>query len=294
MNKRAIEALIKAGAFDQLGESRDLLWASLELAMGAANQARKSEAAGMDDLFGLSLDSPSDSAGDAYLETRGKQRKWPERERLGYEKDTLGLYLTGHPMDAHKEELADFPLTSMGKLKPHREARPKTAALILGIRNLRDRANRPLSILTLDDGTARLEAIVSGDLLERVREKLVTDAVVIIEGRVSFDERNQSNRFQVDNLWTLSEARKAFADFLEVRVDVDHLPKNFEKRLTQIFQPVKGGGCPVEFYITGREASGRVRLGAGWDVEPTDELVLQIGDLLGERSVRFGKKDSRV
>lgn len=291
VNKRAIEALIKGGAFDALGEPRSLLWGGLENAMGAANQARRSQAAGMDDLFGLGMDMPDQPQADPYIDCRGA-RAWNERERLGHEKDTLGLYLTGHPIEAHRDELSSFKVTPIGKLRPSRDARPRTGGLIIAVRTLRDRSNRPLSILTLDDRSARFEVVVSGDVQEQVREKLVADTLVICEGRVSFDERNQTNKMQCDKLLTLTEARKAFADALEVRLDADQVPADFKKRLHPILSPHRGGGCPVQFRIMGRSASGVVKLGQGWDVHPTDELMLQLAEVFGEKRVRLCKEES--
>ena len=290
VNKRAIEALIKAGAFDALGEPRSLLWGGLENAMGAASQARRSQAAGMDDLFGLGMDMPDQPQADPYMDCRGA-RAWNERERLGHEKDTLGLYLTGHPIEAHRDELASFKVTGIGQLRPNRDARPRTGGLIIAVRTLRDRSNRPLSILTLDDRTARFEVVVSGDVHEQVREKLVTDTLVICEGRVSFDERNQTNKMQCDKLLTLTEARKAFADALEIRLDAEQVPSDFKKRLQPILSPHRGGGCPVQFRITGRSASGVVKLGQGWDVHPTDELMLQLAEVFGDKRVRLCKEE---
>ena len=290
VNKRAIEALIKGGAFDALNEPRHILFNALENAMGAANQARKSQAAGMDDLFGLGMDMPDQSHTDPYQDCRSS-RSWNERERLAHEKETLGLYLTGHPIEAHREELQAFNVTSISKLRPSRDQRPRTGGLIIGMRTLRDRSNRPLSILTLDDRSARFEVMVSGDLHEQVRDKLVSDTLILCEGRVSFDERNQTNKMQCDKLLTLTEARMAYADALEVRLDADQVPVDFKKRLEPILNPHLGGRCPVQFRIQGRSASGVVRLGQGWCVHPTDELMLQLMDLFGDRRVRLCKEE---
>ncbi|WP_420550709.1 DNA polymerase III subunit alpha [Litorivicinus lipolyticus] len=292
INKRAIESLIKAGAFDGLNEPRHLLMGALESAMGAANQARKSEAAGMQDLFGLGIDSAPDpsTGGDAYVDVR-KARVWNERERLAAEKHTLGLYLTGHPIEAHRGEIREFSITEIGRLRPSREGRPRTAGLIIAIRTLRDRSNRPLAIVTLDDRSARFELVLAGDTFEQYKDALVTDQIVVVEGKVSLDERNQTNKMQVDRLWTLTQARMAFADALEIRFAVDQVPATMKKRLHDILAPQRGGGCPVQFRISGREADGVVKLGHGWDVHPTDELMLQLTEVFGDTAVRLRKEE---
>ncbi|MGB0956956.1 MAG: OB-fold nucleic acid binding domain-containing protein, partial [Litorivicinus sp.] len=291
VNKRAIEALIKAGAFDGLNEPRHLLIGALDSAMGSANQARKSAAAGMDDLFGLGMDAgPDADLGDPYQDVR-KVRVWAERERLGHEKDTLGLYLTGHPIEAHRTEIRDFNVTEIGRLRPSRDARPRTAGLITAIRTLRDRSNRPLAIVTLDDRSARIELVLAGDTFEQYKDALVTDQIIVVDGKVSLDERNQTNKMQVDRLWTLTEARKAFADALEIRFAVDQVPGAMKKRLHDILAPQRGGGCPVQFRISGREADGVVKLGQGWDVHPTDELMLQLTEVFGDTAVRLRKEE---
>ena len=108
LNKRTLEALIRSGALDNLGPTRAVLMASLEAALKAAAQSTTNANLGMMDMFGEAFSEPE--AGDAYADYRGV-REWTDKERLAGEKDTLGLYLTGHPIDEYEHELKRFVAT---------------------------------------------------------------------------------------------------------------------------------------------------------------------------------------
>src|SRR5690606_1589346 len=118
MIKRTLEALIRSGALDRLGPNRAVLSAALDDALKAAAQNHQNQNGGMMDLFGDAFAAAAeDDEADPY-ESYLRVREWTDRKRLAGEKDTLGLYLTGHPIDEYEEELSRFVSTRIADLKP--------------------------------------------------------------------------------------------------------------------------------------------------------------------------------
>ena len=190
VNRRALEALIRAGAFDSLDESRWVVMSSLGDAIGQADQEALNEAVGMDDMFGLGGGSESRSADDVYRSHRNGAR-WSEHDLLRGEKETLGLYLTGHPIDGYTNDLKGLGAQALETLERTKDT-VRVAGLVVGLRVIRNKRGESFGIVTLDDRTARMDVTVFADLFADCREKLADDSLVVVEGDVSFDEFTNS------------------------------------------------------------------------------------------------------
>ena len=137
VNRRALEALIRAGAFDSLNESRWVVMSSLGDAIGQADQEALNEAVGMDDMFGLGGGSESRSADDVYRSHRNGAR-WSEHDLLRGEKETLGLYLTGHPIDWYTNDLKGLGAQALETLHRTKDT-VRVAGLVVGLRVIRNK-----------------------------------------------------------------------------------------------------------------------------------------------------------
>ena len=148
VNKRALEALIYSGAMDTLGPSRARMFAAIEEAVQCADQNSRNQAAGIEDLFGEVV--PDDSERDVYENTLGV-REWSEKDRLMLEKDTVGLFLSGHPFDAYEQEVRNFSKTSIANLKPAKK-RTVVTGLMIAVRLMKTKRGKicVLSPLTID------------------------------------------------------------------------------------------------------------------------------------------------
>jgi len=187
VNKRALEALIKAGAFDTLGESRSILLAAIPEAVQAAEQQSQNADAGMDDLFGV-VDSDEDA--DVYANLR-QILEWSGRERLAFEKETLGLFLTGHPVDEYRQDLKQLNCKPLNKL--FADKKPQlVAGLVIGVRYMRTKKGDKMAIVTLDDNTARIDVTIFSKLLAEVEGKLDKDSIIFIRGEVEMDSYSDS------------------------------------------------------------------------------------------------------
>jgi DNA polymerase III subunit alpha len=280
INKRALEALIRAGAFDALGVSRWIVMATVEDAVLQADQFARNEASGMVDLFGLGA-TAADLPADPYQHHRQTPR-WSERDQLRGEKETLGLYLTGHPIDAYGQDLRGIGARSLDTLERTKDT-VRVAGLIVGLRVVRNKRGESFAIMTLDDRTARVDVTVFADLFQSCRDICVDDQLVVVDGDVSFDEFSQGLKMRATKVDTLAAARQSSASALEMTLE--QLSAKSLDTLSQLLAPYRGGECPVRIAYTTRDAKGRIQLGPDWAVSPSDELLVALREWAGDRHV---------
>ena len=291
-NRRVLEALIKAGALDGLGANRATLMAQLPMALKLAEQHKESQAAGQIDLFGGAeaavVEPDAQLAGQVWDE-------WEEEERLAAEKETLGLYLTGHPVNRYEAELARLVSARLGAVlelgRERMDREPRTlAGLVVLVRQGKTNRGRMASVV-LDDRTGRIEATCFAELYEQVRELLVVDQILVVSGTLSFDEYRDSWSLRATEVKTLEQARAAAADHLELILDLGHPAQHDEgaqrvEALRAVLAAFRGGPLPVHLDYRRPGARGRLILGPEWRVQPTEELLKRLRHLLGPDAVR--------
>jgi len=291
-NRRVLEALIRAGALDDLGENRATLAAQLPMALKMAEQYKQTREAGQVDLFGAVEDSAA-GAPDPQL-TAGSWIEWEEEQRLQGEKETLGLYLTGHPINRVDAELDAIAGTRIGPLlqsvasQSDREKRT-VAGLVVAVRHGKTQRGRMGSVV-LDDRTGRIEVTCFSELYEQVRDLLAADQILVISGSMSFDDYRDNWSLRADQVRTLEQAREVLADHLSLVLDLRERDQRARGQvllaeLRSILAAFSGRGLPVRIdYRTGG-ASGQLVLGSTWRVQPTDELLKRLRHLLGVGAV---------
>ncbi|MDD2701902.1 MAG: DNA polymerase III subunit alpha [Sideroxydans sp.] len=286
VNRRAIEALIKAGAFDSINDHRHQMLASLDAALGSAEQHAR--AANQVSLFG------DDPAEDMNLPLADVER-WGLREQLAQEKTALGYYLSGHPYQEYEQELAHFISMRLNKVTPEilpaangrsrrQEKELVLAGIISGIRILQTRRGR-MAVLTLDDGSAQIEMTVFNDLFEPNRNWLRDDQLVVARGRASMDEYSGGMRISADALHDFASARAVFAKRLDIDCSMDD--KVCTKRLAEMLKPYCGGECTVQINYRNLIGAAPLRLGDEWKVTLPEELMATLSEEIGQDKVRI-------
>jgi DNA polymerase-3 subunit alpha len=284
VNRRAIEALIRSGAFDSLGESRWVLMASLDDALKAAEQSANNRDSGIEDLFGEVVPSAGNGAGDVYAPFR-RARPWSGKERLGGEKDTLGLYVTGHPIDEYEQEVRKFAPVRIADLRADKRGKQVLAGLIVATRTIKTRRGGTMAVLQLDDRSARIEVSVFGEIYSEHRELLLKDQIVIVEGEVGHDDYSGGLSVKADSVRSLLQARETYASELTIELSQDMVDDKLTDLLEQTLASAGGGSCPVSLIYCQARNRARVRLGERWRVEPSDELLQSLRDRLGSERV---------
>ena len=281
VNKRALEALIKSGALDCLGAPRRGLSSILEGAIRIAEQQAKAAAVGQDDMFGLGgLSSETEHCdADAWQEALGMV-EWPDRELLTWEKDTLGLYLSGHPIDRYEDELEGLSNCRLADLKPGKR---RVVGLIVGVRMTKSRRGQ-MAIITLDDKSARVEVTVFSKVLEECLDRIVNDRVCVVEGKCTFDEFSGEYAINADVLLGLDEARNQFARGLLVKMDSTFENGKVEL-LKEVLSSYGSGACPVTVQYANGTAVTRLRLSSDWRVTISDKMLEYLQEKFGQDAV---------
>ena len=294
VNRRVIDALIRAGAMDGFarGEEpidavRGRLLAEIDSALLGAEQAARNAQSGIDDLFGgpfggqtTAIEAPSATLSRHVMTTRSLTR----RERLDAEKEALGLYLTGHPLDDYLDEIREFCPNRIADLRVERGVQV-VAGLVVSTRTMRSRRGETLAFTVLDDRSGRIELSVFADVFEQHKLKIFKDAVLIAEGEVQPDEYTGALKMRVSALLTMDEARRRFADCLQIEVCGDGLTRDFARRLKSLLEPHRQAGCPVTIAYRSRSAQGRLVLGPDWRVAPSDVLLQSLRSEFGAGQV---------
>jgi DNA polymerase-3 subunit alpha len=264
-----------------------VLAASLDDALKAAAQSHKNQSAGMMDLFGEAFaPDEDDSASDPYADYL-RVREWSDRERLAGEKDTLGLYLTGHPIDEYEEELSRFVSTRIADLKPSREPQ-RVAGLVVAQRTMKSKRGDTMAFVTLDDRTGRIEASLFGELYDSVREQLDNAEVLIIEGEVSSDDYSGGLRLRGKEVTPMVQARSRFGQAVEVSVDGREANGRLIDSLRTSLEPHRHQeGLPVRLRYRNLEATGWLELDEQWKVLPSDDLLIALREVEGQDGVRL-------
>ncbi|MDP2143734.1 MAG: DNA polymerase III subunit alpha [Gallionella sp.] len=289
VNRRTIEALIKAGAFDKISDHRACLMATLDAAMASADQ--QARAANQNSLFG------DDEADAALTEQYTDIARWTLREQLGHEKISLGFYLGGHPYQEYEAELANFIKVKLGDITPAFVGKPSgggggyskgprgvavtLAGIVSGQRIIQTRRGR-MAVITLDDGSAQIEMTVFDEVYDRSRPWIKEDELLVVKGRASLDEYSGGMRISGEELFDFASARSNFAQQLSLRCN----GKVGIAQLKKIFTPYRDGQCPVLISYRNQDAACQLRLGESWQVTLDDNLLRELREALQPENVK--------
>ncbi|WP_263141437.1 DNA polymerase III subunit alpha [Pseudomonas sp. RIT-PI-AD] len=294
INKRTLEALIRSGALDRLGPhyhdepkayqasvdlNRAVLLAAMEEAIAAAEQTARSHDSGHMDLFGGLFAEPE---ADVYANHR-KVRELTLKERLKGEKDTLGLYLTGHPIDEYEGEVRRFARQRIVELKPARDTQT-VAGLIVNLRVMKNKKGDKMGFVTLDDRSGRIEASLFSEAFHAAQALLQTDTLVVVEGEVSLDDFSGGLRLRAKRVMSLEEARTGLADSLRMKLDNRALQGDRLRWMGELLSRHRGA-CPITLEYRGSDASALLQFGEQWRVEPADSLIQALRDQFGRDNV---------
>jgi len=287
VNKRAIEAMIRSGAFDEIGPEGDIgyrravMLAAMDEAVKLAEQHARNTSSGMGDLFGESV---VESASDINYSSYGAARSLSVRERLNGERDTLGLYLTGHPIDEYEEELQRMHPNRISALRPGKES-ATVSGMVVGMRVMKNKRGESFAFLTLDDKSGRLEVSVFAEKFNVYRDILVKDALLVVQGGVSEDSFTGGLKMLAESIQSIYEARCSKIKYLSVSIDSSRYTEQWVETLHHSVSSYSDGNCPLEIDYTTASASGRLKVGNQWRVQPRDELIGLLREEFGKHSV---------
>ena len=285
LNRRVLESLIRCGALDDLGANRATLAAQMPEALQLAEQHSRNNAAGQNDMFGLAM---ADKTPIRPLHI-AKKPEWTQEELLRGEKETLGIYLSGHPLDRLAEELTALGVArlsnltgSNGALRRGNDRSLLIAGLVVSVRTRNANRGGRMAFVTLDDGSGQMEIRIFPEVYEPHRSLIVEDAILLAQGALSWDEFNQTTRLNVDRVLDWDTARAEYARRLLLRLDAAQCAAGALRQLASILAEHRAGGrCSVWIEYTGPQARVELVLGQNWRAKPSDALLKRLRDLTG-------------
>jgi len=291
VNRRALEAMIKAGAMDGFGTTRRSLMHELPEALKSADQEARAKAAGQNDMFGIA-EAPKAATPVEQIQLV----EWTDREFLANEKEALGLYLTGHPFDAVRQDamflvdgrLAEIsseppPQTSSGQRNYAQQRREVTVAGL--IMDVRKRGNRVTVVL--DDDSGRLEVSLFSEAFQEFRHLLSKDEIVVVSGTLRYDDFVGGWQVNAKNIVHIDRVIEMRARSMILSFAPNGQGQGLLNRLHDVLLPYREGNCDVAVQYVGTEAAARLSLGPEWTVRPSRELRDKLTELLGQNSVRL-------
>ncbi|HEX5361709.1 MAG TPA: DNA polymerase III subunit alpha [Fluviicoccus sp.] len=284
-NKRTLEALIKAGAMDKLGPHRACLMATLPEAVKAAEQQARNASAGMMDLFGEIVEATPDNAYPTVLH-------WTDDERLTGEKETLGLFLTGHPIDQYLDEIKRYIGCRLSDVQPTRRGQTVLiAGLVMDVRIFAKPGKAPRAIVLLDDRSGRVEASFFGEILENNKALLQVDQVIMVEAEISPDEYSGGFRVTARKVYSVADARINAARTLELTLDMKTLQLAQVRELQALLRqhlPVNDQkSVAMQLRCQQSRATAVLQCGDNWRVYPGDSLIKRLRQLYGPSALRI-------
>ncbi|MGK7295864.1 MAG: DNA polymerase III subunit alpha [Candidatus Wenzhouxiangella sp. M2_3B_020] len=283
MTRKTMETLVRAGALDSIATNRSALAQTLPDAWSAAERHQADTAAGQASLFGgAAVETECQHEDEALPDVP----QWTSRQRLRAERETLGLYLSGHPMDDLADEIAGFATCRLGEIgdrfgdagegggrgRRHQGVPMTLAGLIVTMRRRPGKG----AFAAIDDGTGRIEVAVFENRLADCADLLVTDEIIIVSGAVEPDDFNGGFRMRAEQVFGLDQARQSFARHLHITLQPIHEATDIDQLLAATLRPYRHGETPVIVDYRNGRARARLRLGQAWNVKPCSELMAAI------------------
>jgi DNA polymerase-3 subunit alpha len=281
VNRRVLESLIRAGAMDSFGQNRATLLATIDVALHNSEQKQRDSELGQHDLF-CTNELKTEHIDVSYVQVDN----WNEKTRLLGEKETLGLYLTGHPIDQFESELAQLITSKIVDLKPCRDQTVVVAGLSVAVRTLYTKNGNRMAFLTLDDRTARIELVIFSDLFAECKDILDKDQVLIVEGEVSMDDYTEGYRIACRKILTLEQYRDLRAKRLNLLLTKEQFKDRFLDELRFILQSSRGA-CGVKVIYRTDDINSELVFSNEWSVKLSQNMLEQLTQLCGKQAVEI-------
>ncbi len=288
VNKGALESLIKAGAFDSIHKNRAQLFINTDILLETAKDRQRDRATGQGSLFDMGADS---GAGTSASYEITHIRDWHDNEKLQFEKEVLGLYLTGHPLAKYESEMKSFACVSINDLGDYQGS--DSVSIVGVIYNLKVRvakSGKRFAVGMIEDMEGTVEAIFVPATFEQYERHIVMDEPVMLRGKVEV-ESNSVKKIIIREVKSLREIRRESITAVHIRLDSIGVD---EKMLLKMKSAIAGsrGDCPVFFHVAQPKAKEKVvRAHTTFNVTPSESLLRELSQIVGYDAVRYSVKN---
>jgi DNA polymerase-3 subunit alpha len=291
VNRRVIEALVKSGAFDDTmkagGLSRAQLFAALDAAVERGAQVQRDRKSGQTSLFGLFDPAPGPGSAEP-PETYPSVDAWTPKALLAFEKEALGFYISGHPLDRYRADLSRYANATTTDFVEGRRAAGE-AAVGGVVASYRERPTKrgdgKLAFFQLEDQSGQLEVVVFPKTFEKVRAILVSDEPILCTGKVVDEGEGDQHawRMLLEDATPLAELRKSKTSRVDIHLDADAVTPQQIEMLRGILEQSRGPCRTVLRLKIPQRSETIIPLGDSFNVAPTDDLLLRLERLFGTR-----------
>ncbi|MBZ5703812.1 MAG: DNA polymerase III subunit alpha [Acidobacteriia bacterium] len=285
LNKRVLESLIKSGAMDSLGRRAQLM-AVLDKAIERAQKTQRDAESGQHGLFGVFAEQEVSDNNDKLPEVPD----WDEHQRLAHEKEILGFFITGHPLEKYKDKLEDLRALSTEEIAALKSSTGKdesitTAGIITNLRVLKSKKGDFYAQATLEDMTGSVDMLVFPDAYRKLQEKVKLEVPVLVRGGVRLEE-GANPKLTVNDILPLEDAKVPLPRSLRIRIPLEAAADSTVDALHSLFVERKGE-AKVLFDVERQGDFMVVMEAEGYNVHPDRNFIARVEELCGRGAVRI-------
>jgi len=289
VNRRVLEALIRSGSMDNFGVSRSTLINNLKNAISLSEQHIQNQHSGQNDMFGLETVSDNDKNNIGISEYTIVP-DWSDKERLIGEKETLGFYLKGHPINRYENELKDIVTSTLSECKI---GSVLIAGYIMGIRTRTGTRGR-MAEIRLDDRTARIHVTAYSDEYEKYRNLLIKDQLIIVKGKAIEDDYVASGfSVRANQIFSLDQVRKERSS-LVLNIEKKFMSDGGLEKLKNMILPYRNGSSKVYIRYNNGKAVADLNLGSDWNLTINDDLLDKLSESIGKENIKLDYNSNHI
>lgn len=268
VNRRVLEHLIKSGSLDCFSMDRAAMFAELNEALKHSEQRVKNLSTGQFDLFQFE---------EVEHRIPSNVKPWTQQERLLGEKESLGMYFSGHPLEEVEAELENLKVKKYNQISlSKKENKLLVAGIVISLRTMLTKNGDRMAVMLLDDRVSRFEVTIFSQAYQKFRELLVKDQMLIIEGAATQDNFTGGVKITVNNIYTLTSAREIFAKKLKIIKKSDEQLENFIEQLKTCLQLQERGSCAIYIEYQNTHAVAAIKLDPKWNIKLSEESISSI------------------
>ncbi len=287
-NKKTIESLAQAGAFDSLHQNRAQLLASIEDVLSYASRKQEEERLNQVSLFG----GDAASGGMSSEPNLRDCPPWTNIERLNKERELIGFYLSGHPLDKFREDTRLFASHNLSEevLARLNDREPiKIIGIITTVKRISDKKGRPMAFAQIEDLNGSAEALIFSDVYDRHQGLIAPDTVVMLEGSIS--KRDEPPKIIANSMERVENLREKFQSqlLLKLKLKTSELSKEDLHQMATLFS-IHKGETPVKLVVSSMEAKAPLNMNIRkFVVEPSNELLSGLRNIIGKECVNLSR-----
>jgi DNA polymerase-3 subunit alpha len=280
VNKRVVESLIKAGAFDSIDSGRALLYANVDRAMDWGQRKQREKEVGQGGLFGAMSGSAEEK------QSLDPAEPWPEGLKLKHEKETLGFYITGHPLRKYANEVKTYGNATTGVLSEKPSGFDVSiGGLVSALRLMRTKKGDQMAVVLLEDWEGMVEVLVFPDTFAKVQKLLEVDAPLLVKGKLDNDE--STIKILASDIYPIERVKEVLSRTVTIRINSKLAPEDVAERLQPIIDEKRGAAEIIfELEFPGR-FTALVRPNPYVKISPDREFVESVERICGRDTVRL-------